>query len=290
MSTCFFVSDLHGRVERYETLLKEIRSNTPDAVFIGGDVLPNLFASMASSGSSIAHDNFIARYLAPRLIDLKREMTSSYPSIFIILGNDDPRVEEEAAIEAAKQGIWQYIHNRQASLGNLRVFGYSCIPPTPFLLKDWERYDVSVYVDPGCIHPIEGRFSVEVSEYDLSTSTIKADLSILAGVENLEDSIFLFHAPPYNTNLDRAALDGKMIEYVPLDVHIGSIAVRRFIEDRQPLLTLHGHVHESTRLTGQWKEKIGSTWCVQSAHDGPELSLIVFDPDHLESMEHFIIE
>ena len=37
----------------------------------------------------------------------------------------------------------------------------------------------------------------------------------------------------------------------------GSIAIERFIEDRQPLLTLHGHVHESARLTGSWQEKIG---------------------------------
>ena len=35
----------------------------------------------------------------------------------------------------------------------------------------------------------------------------------------------------------------KMIDYAPLDVHVGSIAVRRFIESRAPYLTLHGHVH-----------------------------------------------
>jgi len=35
---------------------------------------------------------------------------------------------------------------------------------------------------------------------------------------------------------------------------VGSIAVRRFIEERQPLLTLHGHIHESARLTGDWRE------------------------------------
>lgn len=42
--------------------------------------------------------------------------------------------------------------------------------------------------------------------------------------------------------------------YAPMDVHVGSIALRRFIEARQPLLTLHGHVHESARLTGSWHQ------------------------------------
>jgi len=35
------------------------------------------------------------------------------------------------------------------------------VPPTPFLLKDWEKYDVSAYVDPGCVSPEEGYHRVE---------------------------------------------------------------------------------------------------------------------------------
>ena len=42
-------------------------------------------------------------------------------------------------------------------------------------------------------------------------------------------------------------------------LQVGSIAVKRFIEDRQPLLTLHGHVHEAAQLTGEWKIQIGRT-------------------------------
>jgi len=65
---------------------------------------------------------------------------------------------------------------------------------------------------------------------------------------------------------------------VPLDLHVGSIAIRRFIEERQPLLTLHGHIHESARLTGSWRAEIGRTTCLSAAHDGPELALVAFDP------------
>ena len=57
---------------------------------------------------------------------------------------------------------------------------------------------------------------------------------------HLSRAVFLFHTPPYNTGLDRAALDGKKVNYVDLDVHVGSIAVRRFIESKQPLLTCTG--------------------------------------------------
>jgi len=107
----------------------------------------------------------------------------------------------------------------------------------------------------------------------------KEDLDKLASTEHLRKSIFLFHTPPYQTNLDRAALDNKMIDHVPLDVHVGSIAVRRFIENRQPYITLHGHVHESARITGSWKERIGETYLFSAAHDGPELAIVQFDLD-----------
>ena len=198
----------------------------------------------------------------------------------MILGNDDPRSVEEEFIDHEDEGLWRYIHGRKARFGPYAVYGYSCVPPTPFLLKDWERYDVSRFVDPGCVPPEEGRFSAKVAEEEKGLPTIQDDLAKLAGDDLLEKAIFLFHSPPYQTALDRAALDGRQVDGAPLDVHVGSIAIRRFIEARQPLVTLHGHVHESPRLTGSWRETIGRTLCFSAAHDGPELAVVRFDPAH----------
>ena len=71
-----------------------------------------------------------------------------------------------------------------------------------------------------------------------------------------------------------------MVDHVPLDVHVGSIAVRRFIEQRQPWITLHGHVHESARLTGSWREQLGRMHAFSAAHDEPELAVIRFDVEN----------
>jgi Icc-related predicted phosphoesterase len=68
-----------------------------------------------------------------------------------------------------------------------------------------------------------------------------------------------------------------------MDVHVGSIAIQRFIKTHQPLLTLHGHIHESVRITGLWKEKIGRTFSFTAAYDGPELAVVRFDTNHLEN-------
>jgi hypothetical protein len=40
---------------------------------------------------------------------------------------------------------------------------------------------------------------------------------------------------------------------------------------------LHGHVHESARLTGEWRDQLGRTHCLSAAHDGGELALVRFD-------------
>jgi Icc-related predicted phosphoesterase len=275
--TCYFASDLHGHCDRYEKLASSILRDPPDAVFLGGDLLPRSFFSGLASHPGEA--DFIQHYLIPTFTRIRQTLRSEYPHICLILGNDDPRCYEESLEQASATGLWHYAHGQKFCMDGFSVYGYACIPPTPFLLKDWERYDVSRYVPPGCISPEEGRRSVLVEDSDIKWTTIKAELECLAGEDSLDRAIFLFHTPPHDTALDRAALDGRYYEHVALDLHVGSIAVRQFIEQRQPLLTLHGHIHESTRLTGEWKIQLGRTVCINGAHDGPELALVRIDPD-----------
>jgi uncharacterized protein len=76
------------------------------------------------------------------------------------------------------------------------------------------------------------------------------------------DTVFNLHCPPHGTSLDRApqltadlkvVLDGGEPRIVP----VGSTAVRTLIEEVQPVLSLHGHIHESKAVA-----KIGKTTCV----------------------------
>ncbi len=273
---CFFASDLHGGIDRYRKLFSRIAAERPEAVFLGGDLLPS-FAALRSSESP--HTDFLEGFIAVELKRLRAALGSDYPAVLMILGNDDPRFEEASVLKLAADGYWQYIHHRSVALSDLKVYGYSHVPPSPFQLKDWERYDVSRYVDPGCVSPEEGYRSVPRRNEEIRHATIEADLNRLVGEDDLTRAVFLFHSPPYRTKLDRAALDGQHVDHVPLDVNVGSIAIGRFISDRQPLITLHGHIHESARLTGSWQDRIGRTHLFSAAHDGPELALVRFDPD-----------
>jgi len=280
MSLCFFVSDLHGYVDRYQKLISAIIQERPTAVFFGGDLLPSGPISLGDTKLPIQY--FVRDFIAPKFRELKTHLAGIYPRVFLILGNDDGRGEDADVFDGVSEGIWEYLHGSQAQFGQFTVYGYNYVPPTPFLLKDWERYDVSRYVDPGCISPEDGWHTLEQPANVTKYATIQNDLEILTGNRDLSQSIFIFHTPPYQTNLDRAALGGKVVDHVPVDIHVGSIAVKRLIENRQPLLTLHGHIHESSRLTGFWKEQIGQTYSFTAAHDGPELAIVRFDPKNLK--------
>jgi Icc-related predicted phosphoesterase len=263
----FFASDLHGQPGRYDALLASIEREKPQAVLLGGDLLP--FGG---------REEFIDG-MAARFVSLRSKLGDGYPAVLLIAGNDDPRIFDSMFAKFEALGLWTRLNNRSAAVGRVRIWGYPFVPPTPFLLKDWERYDVSHFVDPGCVSPEEGSRSIEVDASEPRYATIAADLERLVGADDVADSIFLFHAPPYQTKLDRAALDGKSFDHAPLDLNVGSIAIRRFIEARQPRLTLHGHVHESARLSGAWMDRLGRTVLLGAAHDGPELALIRFDPE-----------
>jgi uncharacterized protein len=62
-----------------------------------------------------------------------------------------------------------------------------------------------------------------------------------------ERLVFGLHAPPYDTALDVAPkIDWEKLTVQGQDqAHVGSTAVRAVIEEVQPLLSLHGHIHES---------------------------------------------
>jgi Icc-related predicted phosphoesterase len=284
---CFFVTDIHGRPGRYRALFERIAIERPAAVFLGGDLLPSHFDVRWADELGI--DDFIRGFLTVEFRVLRDTLGEAYPRVFVILGNDDPRIEEGAMIEAGETGLWTYVHERRVELGPYPVYGYAGVPPTPFQLKDWERYDVSRHIDPGCVSPEEGRRSVRVDEHEVRYGTIQEDLLRLTGTHDLSRAILLFHSPPYQTKLDRAALDGKSYKGVPLDLHVGSIAIRRFIQERQPWITLHGHVHESARLTGEWRDRIGRTHLFSAAHDGPELALVRFDAERPQEAEREVV-
>lgn len=231
-------TDLHGDVREYERLLEAGAGKNVRAVIIGGDICPFV---MVTGDLALYQREFIQFYLVPRLSEFRRKTGKD---VFLIMGNDDMKINRDAVEKGEKDGAYISINMKAAPLGEGRfVAGYSHINEAPFLLKDWEKKE----------------------------EDILSDLRRLAKKSDPKKTIYVMHAPPLGTGLD-VVFSGS---------HVGSIAIRKFITEAQPYVTLHGHIHESPRMTGNWKEKFGSTI---SANPGKG-SIIIFDISDPGSMK-----
>ena len=139
--------------------------------------------------------------------------------LFINLGNDDP----EYIFEILKQSeIFKVGEGEVIDFKGYEIVSYGYVNPTP-----WNTFR-------------------EKKEED-----IYSDLKrIVSKISNYSYAIYNFHAPPYNTNLDNAPLLDTDLKPVGrggeiVYTHVGSTSVRKIIEETNPLLGLHGHIHES---------------------------------------------
>lgn len=105
------------------------------------------------------------------------------------------------------------------------------------------------------VNPTPWNTPREANEKDLKK---KID-DLVKKLKNPSKAIFNFHCPPYNTRLDLAPKLDKTLRPVTAAgevemIHVGSKAIREAEEQYQPMMGLHGHIHESYA-----SDKLGNT-------------------------------
>jgi Icc-related predicted phosphoesterase len=260
-----FTADQHGNMIQVAKAVDYAVRNNAILIF-GGDITP-----WADPGKvdSIARQRAYLEDLLPELVaPLKGR-------VYLMLGNEDCKCNSDAL---SASSAWHVIHDRRWPLGpGVDIIGYSRVPVTPYFLKDWERIDHNPLLyeerrDGLVTH--QGRwYPAAVPE----SRTIATDLADDHYQPNGNRTVFVSHCPPKNTMLDAA--QGEK--------HVGSLAIRNYIETRKPLLSLHGHVHEFFANKGGWMERIGESWCmgVGNFPTSDEVIVIDFDTDKPDQAE-----
>lgn len=246
-------SDLHGHRPAYEKLFLAARHLQADAVVLAGDLLPHPHDPGHLLEGQLA---FIDEVLKPLLVQLWHDRPDL--PVLAIPGNDDFEAATALLQSLESQSGLRWLVGKSHQLGPYVVRGAPWVPITPFFMSDFDRLDSADWwpaIEPSTILLTDtGQPRVAELEDLCRRPTVEAELEALAPTEPAETCIYLVHTPPANTQLD--CMRGG--------VHIGSPALRRFIERHQPLLTLHGHVHESPGLTGAFVDRIGRTVCVNA--------------------------
>jgi len=125
----------------------------------------------------------------------------------------------------------------------------------------------------------------ECSEEELMVKLEK----LASQVKNVDRSVFCLHCPPFESQIDQAPLLDKDLRPVyeggrPVIVPVGSKSVRAIIEKYQPLLGMHGHIHECRGFMN-----IGRTKCMNPGSEYTEgiLSayLIELDGDKIKKLQ-----
>jgi len=263
-----YTSDLHGEISLYQDLLALANSSSAEIIALGGDLLPSFPPSKRYEdmipNQRIFIDGFLLTFLKKILV------TTSVRQIFLIPGNWD--VGYPYLFRELIEGIIDLSQKNYRLKNGYELIGYPFVPPTPFRPKDYEKMD-----DPEAPWPPQKNPSyIRVSEqtdrflsidphgYLRERGTIWEDLNRLTKPINYKKAIYIMHSPPFGTKLDLIQ-GGKSA---------GSRSIKTFIEGNQPLLTLHGHIHESPEVSGTYIHRIGETLSVnpgQSAWSGRDL-------------------
>ena len=87
MSRWFFVSDLHGKVDRYEKLFRCIGAERPPVVLLGGDLLPHPFDE--TWALDFGHPDFVADVLAAGFRRLAADLAEPSKQVSLVANLDD---------------------------------------------------------------------------------------------------------------------------------------------------------------------------------------------------------
>jgi uncharacterized protein len=172
-----------------------------------------------------------------RWIALADERMAEYGiGVYVMPGNDDPWICDPV-LEAASHVV--ACDDRVVRVGPHEMISCAYANPTP-----WD------------------------SPRELDESALYERIKKLADqVESPQTAIFNLHVPPYDSGLDTAREINENLEVVfksgaPHEIPVGSTAVRQIIEEYQPVLALHGHIHEC-----RGDAQIGRTLAINSGSE-----------------------
>ena len=260
------LADVHQTEQHWQMLESAVREEKPELVLIAGDLLPKYEGILAQVS------------FMPRLKEHAKAIRKAGAELILTLGNDDNQLTIPEMEKGDRQGLWHYIPDRVRTVHGYDFCGCPWVRDYPFAYKYWvvaDRPDEN-YLNPVQLGPpaVINRFNeIEIIE-DLE-AYLGRKISMQEALENtaeqvtdLKRSIWLIHDPPSGLGLDLCATGDR----------VGSPAVYRFIMEKQPLLSIHGHIHEAPTYNGGiWAASIGKTCCIQAGQVENELSYVTFD-------------
>ena len=282
MTKLFFATDIHGSDICWSKFLNAGKFYEADVLILGGDMTGKAVVPVIHQGGN----NYKVTLLEQEFdITTENEMNDMvkrirsrgyYPYITnpdeLQYLKDQPQVINEIFVTQVLKVVqqWMDLADKKLAGTSLRVY---CSPGN----DDMEEVD-EIIRGSHCVQLVEG----QVTQLDAHHEMIASGWSnrtpwnthreedetqlkvryeaMICQLKDPRNAIFDIHVPPYRSGLDdapeldkdlRPVLAGQSIQPV------GSTALREAILKYQPLLGLHGHIHE-----GRGATRVGKTLCI----------------------------
>jgi uncharacterized protein len=300
---CYMCSDLHAANRTYRKLLNAIKMNVYEThvVLIAGDLTGKAIVPIIAQGNGRYAATFLDQDYLVETETERQNLANSISDIGYYPHETDQ--DEVDALRADKtkmdelfrqkmiQRVGEWVALAEERIGKSGVQFYM-MPGN----DDDQGVDVMIAQSSYVVNPVGKTIYLneyhEMISFEYANPTpwhtprewseeeyyehVKTSASTLKNVRN---AVFMIHVPPYDSGLDTApeldkTLRPKVTMGDVLRVPVGSTGVRRAIQELQPLVSVHGHVHESG---GQ--SKIGRTSCFNAGSEANQgiLRGYVFD-------------
>jgi uncharacterized protein len=285
----FYASDIHGSDRCWKKFLNAAGFYSADALVLGADLTGKAIVPLVEGADGVVR----AQFLGSEHVLRSPEEVEALERRIADTGYYSHRCDEDE--QAALRDDSQAVHDLFVSKIVERLEQWMALAD--------ERLEVPCYVNAGNDDPFELDAVIEGSERvqflegrvvrmpngmemascgysnptpwncprDVTEEQLGERLEqVVSQVEDPEFSLFNFHCPPYDSQIDQGPRLDENLRLRQtaggIETHaVGSTSCRAIIERYQPLMGLHGHLHESRGTV-----KIGRTVCVNPGSEYTE--------------------
>ena len=302
MLKLFFATDVHGSETTFRKWLNAARHYGTDVLIMGGDLTGKMLVPIikeADGTYTARYEGGVVRVDSEKgLVDLEKNLrTRGYYAQHMTLEEKASIQTPEQVDELFKKHIgevlsgWVGVADERIDPGKTPTFWMPGNDDMAFV-DEYANASKAIQNADGKVIEVDGYYLLSLGEANITPWNCPRDVTedvlerkidqLAEKVPDMSRCIFNVHAPPWGSNLDLApeldedfkpTMEGGGLKMKA----VGSTAVLEAIRKWQPLLSLHGHIHECSAGI-----KIGRTLCINTGseyHEGVlRGSLIILDP------------
>ena len=281
----FFTTDVHGSTVVFKKFINSAKFYEAQVIVLGGDMVGKMIVPLVEQANHSFRANYLGKVYEVNAgeevqhLEQTLENSGLYPLRVspeeVKAFDEDKRLVERRFGQLAAERVTTWL---QIADERLRGTGIQCyVQPgndDPYeidqalkqsdCVKNVDETVVALDADHEMISVGAANQTPWNCPRDLPEEELTRRIEGVAGkLKNPSNALFNLHVPPFDTNLDVAPeLDANLTPKLSLTggfkmIPVGSKAVRAAIEKYQPLVGLHGHIHESRSA-----QKIGRTMCI----------------------------